>query len=90
MSRKPENPKATPKATMSAETVTKKPRVGPVTFFNQVNQEARKVTWTTRKETIAATIMVAIMVIVSSLFFALTDTLVQLAVSFITNIKQQP
>jgi preprotein translocase subunit SecE len=90
MSRKPENPKATPKATMSAETVTKKPRVGPVTFFNQVNQEGRKVTWTTRKETIAAVIMVVIMVVVSSLFFALTDTVVQLAVSFITNIKQQP
>jgi hypothetical protein len=34
--------------------------------------------------------MVAIMVVASSLFFALTDTIVQLAVSFITNIKQQP
>ncbi len=47
-------------------------------------------TWSTRKETIAATIMVAIMVVAASLFFALTDLVVQFVVSLITNIKQQP
>ncbi len=72
---------------MSSTETTAKKRVGPFTFFAQVQQEGRKVTWTTRKETIAATIMVCIMVVVASLFFFLTDTIVSWVVQFITNIK---
>jgi preprotein translocase subunit SecE len=61
-----------------------KKRVGPFTFFGQVRSEARKVTWTTRKETIWATTMVIIMVIVASLFFYLTDVIVSFLVKFVT------
>ncbi len=51
-----------------------KKRTGPVTFFNQVRQEGRKVTWTPRKETMVTTIMVLIMVLIMAGFFFLTDT----------------
>lgn len=72
-----------------SETATPAPakkRVGPFTFIGQVRAEARKVTWTSRKETIYATIMVVIMVIVASLFFYLTDSIVSLVVRLITNV----
>ncbi len=61
-----------------------KKRVGPLTFIKQVQQEGRKVTWTSRKETIWATTMVIIMVIIASLFFYLTDVIVSFLVKFVT------
>jgi len=61
-----------------------KKRTGPITFIRQVNAEARKVTWTTRNETIAATIMVVIMVVVAAVFFYLTDAIVTFLVNFLT------
>ena len=61
-----------------------KKRVGPFTFLGQVRSEARKVTWTTRKETIWATTMVIIMVIVASFFFYLSDVIVSFLVKFVT------
>ena len=42
-------------------------------FFQEVKQEAFKVTWPTGKETLQGTIMVAIMAIIASLFFLLID-----------------
>ncbi len=41
----------------------------PLKFFQEVKQEAFKVTWPTGKETVHGTIMVAIMAIIASLFF---------------------
>lgn len=63
-----------------------KKRTGPITFLKQVQQEGRKVTWTSRKETTVATIMVVIMVVVAAVFFYITDALVSLAVRFITDV----
>jgi preprotein translocase subunit SecE len=63
-----------------------KKRVGPFTFLGQVRAEARKVTWTTRQETIAATIMVLIMVVVAAVFFYLTDSIVSFVVRFLTDV----
>ena len=45
----------------------------PLKFFQEVKQEAFKVTWPTGKETIQGTIMVALMAIIASLFFLLID-----------------
>ena len=42
-------------------------------FFQQVRQEAGKVTWPTRKETMITTGMVFLMVIACSIFFLLVD-----------------
>ena len=63
-----------------------KKRVGPITFIKQVQQEGRKVTWTSRKETIAATIMVIIMVVVAAVFFYFTDAIVSFLVRFLTDV----
>ena len=63
-----------------------KKRVGPFTFLGQVRAEARKVKWTTRRETIYATIMVVIMVVVAAVFFYLTDTILSFLVRFITQV----
>ena len=63
-----------------------KKRVGPFTFIKQVQQEGRKVTWTSRKETIAATIMVIIMVVVAAVFFYFTDAIVSFLVRFLTDV----
>ena len=48
-----------------------KKRTTIVQFFREVRAEARKVTWTTWKETWITSVMVGIMVVVASLFFFL-------------------
>jgi len=45
----------------------------PLKFIQEVKQEAFKVTWPTRKETIQGTLMVVAMAIVASIFFLLLD-----------------
>ncbi|MEX6634149.1 preprotein translocase subunit SecE [Hyphococcus lacteus] len=52
-----------------AAEVKKKKRTSPFEFIQQVRNEAAKVTWTTRNETLVSTIMVLIMVAIMSLFF---------------------
>lgn len=51
----------------------KKKRVGPITFARQVQAEGSKVTWTSRGETISATILVIIMSVIVSLFLFVGD-----------------
>ena len=50
-----------------------KKRVSIVEFFREVRAEARKVTWTSWKETWITSTMVFIMVIMASLFFFAVD-----------------
>ena len=45
----------------------------PLKFIQEVKQEAFKVTWPTRKETLQGTLMVVAMAIVASIFFLLLD-----------------
>jgi preprotein translocase subunit SecE len=45
----------------------------PAKFWREVRAEARKITWTSRKETWITSVMVFIMVLVTSIFFFLTD-----------------
>ncbi len=68
----------------TAASAPPKKRVGPFTFIGQVRAEARKVTWTTRQETVAATIMVIVMVVLASIFFYVADAVVNIAVRFLT------
>lgn len=49
---------------------------GPSEFIKQVKSEAKKVTWPSRKETIASTIAVFIMVTISSLFLFFADQII--------------
>ncbi len=61
----------------------KKKRIGPITFLRQVRAEGNKVTWTSRQETIQATIFVLIMSILIAIFLFLTDTVITLFVNFV-------
>ena len=45
----------------------------PLKFIQEVKQEAFKVSWPTRKETLQGTMMVVAMAIIASLFFLLLD-----------------
>ncbi len=48
-------------------------RVSPGEFIRQVRQEANKVTWPSRKETVTSTGMVLLMVFFAAAFFFLVD-----------------
>lgn len=61
----------------------KKKRVGPLTFLRQVRAEGNKVTWTTRQETIQATIFVLIMSILIAIFLFAADSVITLFVNFV-------
>jgi preprotein translocase subunit SecE len=55
----------------------------PVQFFREVRQEAAKVTWPTRRETLVTTGMVFIMVVLVALFFFAVDQILNLGVATI-------
>ncbi len=48
----------------------------PAKFMREVRQEASRVVWPTRKETLVSTAMVLVLVVVASLFFLLADSLI--------------
>jgi preprotein translocase subunit SecE len=50
-----------------------KRRTSPVEFFREVRAEARKITWTSRRETWITSVMVFIMIVVVATFFVLVD-----------------
>ncbi|MBL8700284.1 MAG: preprotein translocase subunit SecE [Alphaproteobacteria bacterium] len=58
-----------------------KPSLGE--FFRQVRQEANKVSWPTRKETLVTTGMVFAMSILAAVFFFVVDWIVSHAVRLI-------
>ncbi len=58
----------------------------PLEFIQEVRQEAAKVTWPTRRETMITTGLVILMVILASLFFLAVDEVLQLVVRFVLNI----
>lgn len=61
-------------------------RTGPVQFAKEVRAEARKVTWATRQEVIAATILVLIMAVVASIFFFIVDLVLGSSVRFLLSL----
>jgi preprotein translocase subunit SecE len=48
-------------------------KVNPVEFLQEVRQEAKKITWPSRRETVITTVMVLIMVALASVFFLVVD-----------------
>lgn len=69
-----------------AQEVVKRPRVSPMQFIRQVRDEAQKITWTSRQETMVSTVMVLVMVAVASIFFLLVDQLLRMVIPFILNL----
>jgi len=49
-------------------------------FFREVQAESRKITWTTWKETWITSVMVAIMVVITAIFFWVVDAGLNFAV----------
>jgi preprotein translocase subunit SecE len=62
-----------PVAVVSAEPAAPKKRTTPIQFWNEVRAEARKITWTSWKETWITSVMVGIMVVVTAVFFLVVD-----------------
>ena len=58
-------------------------KTSPGEFVNQVRNEARKVVWPTRKETITTAIMVLIMTTLLAIFFLGVDAFFATIVKFL-------
>ncbi len=67
----------------AAEEVKKKKRTSLPQFLMQVRDEGRKVTWTSRNETMVSTVMVLIMVALMALFFFVVDQILRFGVQWI-------
>jgi preprotein translocase subunit SecE len=50
--------------------------VNPAKFAREVRQEAKRVVWPTRKETMVSTVMVLVLALVSCVFFVMADSLI--------------
>jgi len=55
-------------------------KTSPAQFVQQVRQEAAKVTWPTRKETMVSTLMVLLMVVFAAMFFFMVDQVLSFGV----------
>jgi len=69
-----------PASALAAPAPPKK-RTSPVQFAQEVRAEARKITWTSRRETWITSVMVAIMVVVAMVFFWLVDAGVSFSIN---------
>jgi preprotein translocase subunit SecE len=79
-------PLVTAKPAGGVPDVPAKKRVSPVQFLREVRAEARKVTWTSWKETWITSIMVGIMVVMTALFFFTIDWIMGLGISEILKV----
>ena len=59
----------------------------PLKFFQEVKQEAFKVTWPTGKEVIQGSLMVVAMAIVAALFFLLLDQVLQFFLELVLKVN---
>ena len=73
---------AGPAATADA-TVAPRRRTSIVEFASQVRAEARKITWTSRRETWITSVMVFMMVLVTGLFFLIVDQIMSYGMQFL-------
>jgi len=58
-----------------------KKRVSLGQFVKEVRAEARKITWTTRKETWITSVMVGIMVVLTAIFFFGVDAIISFLIA---------
>ena len=52
-------------------------KTSPVEFVQEVREEARKITWPSRREVMISTVMVLIMVTLASVFFLVVDAMLK-------------
>ena len=66
-------PAAKPAAPVAATPAAPRPRTSPAQFAREVRVEARKITWPAWKETWITSGMVALMVVLTAVFFSVVD-----------------
>ena len=59
----------------------------PLKFIQEVKQEAFKVSWPTRKETIQGSLMVVAMAIVAAIFFLLLDQILKFLLELVLKVS---
>ncbi|GAA3851277.1 preprotein translocase subunit SecE [[Pseudomonas] carboxydohydrogena] len=59
----------------------------PFKFLQEVRSETSKVVWPTRRETMITTVMVFVLVVVSSIFFFVTDQVIRMLITFVLGIR---
>ena len=76
-------PRGAPKPSARTSVVAEPPKkpFDPIKFYNEVRAEARKVTWTSWKETWITSVMVGIMVVLTALFFFGVDAVLHAVVT---------
>jgi len=77
---------ATGGAGASATPAAPKKPFNPLQFAQEVRTEARRITWTSRKETWITSVMVFIMVIIAAIFFFAVDTSISFLVAQVLKI----
>ena len=63
-----------------------KPRINPGEFIRQVRQEAAKITWPSRRETLITTGMVVLMSVMAAAFFFIVDQMLSFGVRIILGV----
>lgn len=58
-------------------------KTSPAQFVRQVRQEISRISWASRRETVAATITVFVMATIAALFFLLVDIVLSRVVQFV-------
>lgn len=58
-------------------------KVSPAQFVKQVRQEVAKVSFPTRRETMISAAFVLVMVVVTAIFFLVTDKVIQLVIKLV-------
>ncbi len=66
----------------------RKKRTSPLQFFREVRAEARKVTWTSGRETWITSVMVFIMIVITAFFFVVIDVGLRVLMQFVLKIGQ--
>ena len=61
-------------------------KVSPFKFLQEVRDEAAKVTWPSRRETMITTAMVFVMVAITSVFFLVADQIMRFLVTLILGV----
>ncbi|MCR6660876.1 MAG: preprotein translocase subunit SecE [Asticcacaulis sp.] len=77
-----------PAGAAAVEKAPKKP-FNPTKFFKEVQIEAKRITWTTRKEVWITTVMVLIMVVLAGVFFFVVDGGIGFLTNYVTKIGLQ-
>jgi preprotein translocase subunit SecE len=75
-------------AAVPAEPKVKRPPFNPVKFWREVLQEARKITWTSWRETWITSVLVFIMVAITGVFFLAVDQALGFGMQYLLKLAQ--